>query len=339
MRATRLVSPRIGEMTLEHFDIPDQLPPGSILVRTGTTLISPGTEVANYLGRTTERPPERTEPYYPGYSFAGEVIAVGDGMVCFQPGDRVTGPLPHASMALEARPERLERITHIPDGVSDRQAAFSQLSCIALNGVRKAEIQLGDKVAVVGAGLVGLLAARLSQLNGGHPVVSLDLVPARRRAALDFGVDAVLDAPGSADSDATIETLTPTGFDVVIEATGAAAAFVPALKLAARGGRVILLGSTRGVVEGFSPYAESHLKGLTIIGAHVWTAPTHATERDRWTEPVNRRVLLSLMRGGLFDVEKLITHEIAPADAGDAFAGLASEPDKYLGVQIDWSSL
>jgi L-iditol 2-dehydrogenase len=335
VKATRLVSPRIGEMTLEEFDIPDQLPPHSILVRTGSTMISPGTEVANYLGRTTERPPERTDPYYPGYSFAGEVVAVGEGMERFKPGDRVTGPLPHASMAVEARPERLERITHIPDGVNDRQAAFSQLSCIALNGVRKADIQLGEKVAVVGAGLVGLLAARLSQLSGGTPVASFDLVAERRQTALDFGIDVAL-APGS---DAAVEQLAPSGFDVVIEATGAAPAFVPALQLAARAGRVVLLGSTRGIVEGFSPYAEAHLKGLTIIGAHVWTAPTHATERDKWTEPANRRVLLSLMDAGQFDVEKLITHDIAPAEAGAAFAGLASEPDKYLGVMIDWSRL
>ena len=165
-------------------------------MRTGTTLISPGTEVANYLGRTTERSPERTEPYYPGYSVAGEVVAVGDGMVRFEAGDRVTGPLPHASMALEARPDRLERITHIPDGVTDRQAAFSQLGCITLNGVRKAGIQLGERVAVVGAGLVGLLAARLSQLDGGQPVAALDLVPERRKTALEFGVDVALE-PGS----------------------------------------------------------------------------------------------------------------------------------------------
>lgn len=338
MRATRLVSPRIGEMTLEDFDIPDRLPPESILVRTGTTMISPGTEVANYLGRTSERTPERTEPYYPGYSYAGEVIAVGEGMARFKPGDRVTGPLPHASLVLEARPERLERITHIPEGVTDRQAAFSQLSCIALNGVRKADIQLGEKVAVVGAGLVGLLAARLSQHSGGRPVASLDLVAARRATALEFGSDVALE-PDSDESEISLGVAAPTGFDVVIEASGAARAFVPALKLAARAGRVILLGSTRGVVEDFSPYSEAHLKGLTIIGAHVWTAPTHATERDKWTEPANRRVLLALMRDGRFDVEKLITHEIAPGEAGAAFAGLASEPEKYLGVQIDWSRL
>jgi threonine dehydrogenase-like Zn-dependent dehydrogenase len=217
MQGTRLVSSRIGEMTLETFEIPDQLPRESILVRTGTTMISPGTEVANYLGRTTERPPERTEPYYPGYSYAGEVIAVGEGMEQFQVGDRVTGPLPHASIALEARPERLARITRTPDEVTDVQAAFSQLGCIALNGVRKAQIQLGERVAVVGAGLVGLLAARLSQINGALPVVSVDLVASRRSTAVKFGVDAAVE-PDSTEAAELFDGVAPNGFDVVIEA-------------------------------------------------------------------------------------------------------------------------
>jgi 2-desacetyl-2-hydroxyethyl bacteriochlorophyllide A dehydrogenase len=338
MHGTRLVSPRIGEMRLEAFDIPDRLPPNSILVRTGTTMISPGTEVANYLGRTTERPPERTEPYYPGYSYAGEVVAVGEGMEQFQVGDRVTGPLPHASIAAEARPERLARITRVPNEVTDVQAAFSQLGCIALNGVRKAQIQLGEKVAVVGAGLVGLLAARLSQISGALPVVSLDLIASRRSTALPFGVDPAVE-PDSGEATELFEREAPNGFDVVIEATGAAAAFVPALGIAGRAARVILLGSTRGVVEGFSPYADAHLKGLSIIGAHVWTAPTVATEHDKWTEPANRRVLLDLMADGRFTVENLVTHTIAPEEAADAFAGLAAEPDKYVGVQIDWRRL
>ncbi|MFG1905617.1 zinc-binding alcohol dehydrogenase [Kribbella sp. NPDC048928] len=323
-------------MELERFDLPDELPPGSILAKAGVTMVSAGTEVANYLGRTTERPPERDEPYYPGYSFAGEVLAVGKGMERFGPGDRITGPLPHASIVLEARPERLARITRIPDGVSDRTAAFSQLSCIALNGVRKASLQLGDRVAVVGAGLVGLLAARLARLSGGHPVVSYDLVAERRAKALEFGMAAAID-PASGTADRETAAIAPGGFDVVIEATGAASAFVPALQLAAQGARVILLGSTRGIVEGFSPYAEAHRKGLSIIGAHVWTAPTHATVHDKWTEPANRAVLLSLMAEGSFDVTSLVTHEVAPSEAGAVFAGLAAEPENYVGVEIDWT--
>src|ERR1700754_4169124 len=133
MHAQQLVSPVIGAMDLAPIELPDEAPPGGILVRAGATVISAGTEVPTSLGRTPERPPERTEPYLPGYSFAGEVLAVGAGHERFVPGDRIAGPLPHASAAVEARPERLVRMTRIPDGVTDSEAALTQLGCIALN--------------------------------------------------------------------------------------------------------------------------------------------------------------------------------------------------------------
>jgi threonine dehydrogenase-like Zn-dependent dehydrogenase len=98
----------------------------------------------------------------------------------------------------------------------------------------------------------------------------------------------------------------------------------------------VLLGSTRGTVQDFSPYQHAHLKGLSIIGAHVSTTPVGGTPRDPWTEAANRRVILSLMRDKRLDVEPLITHTIVPTQAGEAFAGLAQTQEKYLGIAIDW---
>lgn len=334
MRALQLVSRSIGAMDLEPYDVPDVPPPGGILARAGVTLISPGTEVANYLGNTSQRTPGTTEPYLPGYSFAGEVWAVGDGAP-FSVGDRISGPLPHASHAAEARPERLVRMTRIPDGVSDTEASVTQLGSIALNAVRSAELQLGDRVVVVGAGLVGLLAARLARLNGAHPVVVLDLLEERRAKAASLGFKSF--HPDDEAVSEALATIAPAGFDVVIEATGSPRAFVPALKLATRGGRVVLLGSTRGTVEGFSPYDDIHLKGLTLVGAHVSTSPKQATPRDRWTEAENRRYLLELMRDGVLDVTPLVTDVVAPSEAGQAFATLANNPSDHLGIAIDWS--
>jgi L-iditol 2-dehydrogenase len=252
LQSLRLASPRIGQLVVEQYEVPDWPPAGGILVAAHVTIISAGTEIANYLGQTTERPPDRVTPYYPGYSFAGEVLAIGDGVEWFRPGDRITGPIGHAAHAIEDRPERLARFAHIPEGVSDREAALSQLCCIALNGVRKAGIALGESVAVVGTGLVGLLAGRFAQLNGGHPLLALDLLAERRKAAKRFGMDIVLD-PAADSTPSLLESVAPDGVDVVIEATGSPRAFLPALAMARRGGRVVLLGSTRGKVEGFSP--------------------------------------------------------------------------------------
>jgi hypothetical protein len=71
MRAKRLVSYRPGQMTVDSHDVPGEPPPGGILARAAATAISPGTEVAGYLGGAAFRTATSTEPYYPGYSFAG----------------------------------------------------------------------------------------------------------------------------------------------------------------------------------------------------------------------------------------------------------------------------
>jgi len=327
--ARRLVSPAPGELVVADHELPDRPPAGGILARAEITAVSAGTEIANYEGRTAQRGPGSTEPYYPGYSFAGTVLAAGDG-ADFAPGDRVCGPLPHASHVIEARAERLARLTRIPEQVGAEQAALTQLGCIVLNAVRMARIELGERVAVVGAGLIGLFAVRLAQLSGARPVAALDLQPSRVELARAYGAQAGSDADDLA-------MLAPGGFDVVFEAAGAPAAVTAAFRLAARGGRVILLGSTRGLVTDFDPYGDVHVKGITVLGAHVSTTPAAPTLRDPWTEAANRRVLLELMRDRELDVTPLVTHRIVPDEAPAEFAALAAQADGYLGVLIDWS--
>jgi L-iditol 2-dehydrogenase len=334
--AERLISRRVGHMALEEHEVPDQPPPGGIMARAVATAISPGTEVAMYLGRATLRPATSTEPYLPGYSFAGVVVAADDSVSRFRPGDRVCGPLPHASVAVEDRPERLARLTHIPAGVSDSAAAMTQLGCIALNAVRLARLQLGDSVAVVGAGLVGLLACQLAQLNGARPVLAVDPVRRRRELARAYGASRALD-PAELALPQHLDASPEAGFDVVIEASGSPQGVRQAMKMAGRGGRVVLLGSTRGLVDGFDPYADVHRKGVTVIGAHVSTAPEAASLHDKWTEAANRRYLLDLLRDGVIDMSGLITDTITPDQGAAVFADLARAPGGRLGVIIDWA--
>jgi 2-desacetyl-2-hydroxyethyl bacteriochlorophyllide A dehydrogenase len=324
IQAARLVSPVAGAMVLERFELPEEPPPGGILVRAEMTAISTGTEIANYLGRTVQRGPDSTEPYYPGYSFAGSVLAASRGSR-FHAGERICGPLPHASHAIEVRPERLARMTVIPQRVEPADAALTQLGCIVLNAVRMARIELGERVAVVGAGLVGLLACRFARLAGGRMITAIEPIPERRELAQSYGGARAFD-PGASDA--------PGGFDVVFEASGAPAGLPAALRLARGGGRVVLLGSTRGLVDGFDPYGDVHVKGLTILGAHVSTTPA----TGRWTEAANRELILRLLGDDELDVAPLITDRVRPSGAPDAFRRLAEAPSDHLGVLIDWSA-
>jgi threonine dehydrogenase-like Zn-dependent dehydrogenase len=191
-------------------------------------------------------------------------------------------------------------------------------------------------VAVVGAGLIGQLALQLSRLSGARPVVAVEPIASRRDLAVRCGASAGVD-PGAPDAEQRFNRLTGDGlFDVVFEATGSPAAFNPALRLLARGGRLILLGSTRGLVEQFDPYADIHLKGITVIGAHITTHPAHATPYNRWTLANNRRLALDLIADGSLALEPLISHR-APGEDGPAmFARLAASREDVFGVLLQW---
>lgn len=334
MRARRLVSPAPYQMAVEEFDLDPTPPPGGALLEAGVTAVSAGTEIANYRGATTYRTTTRGNPYYPGYSFAGTVVAVGEGVESLRPGDRVCGQLRHASHAIATDASRLVKI---PAGVGFAQAAMTTLGCIVLNSLRLARVQLGESVAVVGAGLIGQLACQLSRLDGGRPIAALDYVERRRDLAVRCGADAALD-PAAPDCGERLSSLAPEGFAVIFEATGSPAAFNPALKLAARGARVILLGSTRGLVEQLDPYSDVHYKGLTLIGAHMNTTPSAPSLANPWTEAANRRVILDLIARRELDVDSLISHRVPPSSADEVYAGLESAREEYFGVLFDWSS-
>jgi len=322
-------------MELEDHEVPDSGQPGQILVEARTTAISAGTEVANYRGITTQRQGVtdwRANPYRPGYSLAGIVKAVAPGVEKFKVGDRVCGWGPHASLAwVEA-----DRFELVPDEVGFDDAAMTSLCTIVLNGIRLAHLQLGESVAVVGAGLIGQLALQFARMSGARPVVSVDPIEPRRKLALDCGADAAVD-PSAADARKRVDELTGgQGFDVVFEATGSPDAFNPAIKLVRRQGRMVALGSTRGIVSEFDLYGDLHLRGVTLIGAHMTTAPEQETPYNRWTAGNNRKLALRLIRDEELRLNRLVSHRATADEAPGLFDRLANSREQYYGVLLRW---
>lgn len=338
MQTRRLVAFAPLSMEVETYELPEAPPPGKMLVQTHTTAISAGTEMANYRGITSYRsgaqPDWRSNPYYPGYSLAGVVQAIGEGVTHFHVGDRVCGMGPHASHVL-VDPHQFVRI---PGAVSSDHAALTTLVCIVMNAVRLAKIELGERVVVVGAGLIGQLALQLSRISGARPTLAVDPITARLELARQCGASAGVD-PTAPEAHEQIEHLTGgRNFQIVFEATGSPAAFTPALQLVALGGRMILLGSTRGLVEHFDPYTDVHLKGVTLIGAHMRTHPAHETPYTPWTWENNRTLALQLIADGSLLLEPLISHRL-PGEAGPAiFQRLAESRESFFGVLLHWST-
>ena len=330
MTARRVVCPEAGRAELESFPEP-QPGDGEVALAASLTLISPGTERAFMLGLPNT---SGKYPYRPGYNCVGRITALGEGVGdALAVGDRVVAAAPHASAAVVSQ----ERAIPVPDAVPDEAACFFNMLCIALQGVRKAKIELGEAVIVVGQGLVGQLAARLARLQGGAPVVGLDTSPERRELAT-AGADRVLD-PAAADFRGTLDGVLggEGGAPVVIEATGAPEPIRLALSLARRMGRVVLLGSTRGVTDGVNFYADVHKKGLQILGAHASAIPTRDSAPGGWTWADNCRAVLRLLATGRLRVQDLITHRFPADRAAEAFALLANWDPTLLGVVLRWS--
>jgi L-iditol 2-dehydrogenase len=307
---------------------PPPLQAGQLLLRTRVSLISPGTERAWFLGLSN------TPGLYPqpaGYSNIGEVTAVAPGVQGWQIGERVASPTHHAAyIAADAA-----HCVPVPKELPDESAAFFNLGSIALQAIRKARIELGESVAVIGAGLVGLLAAQLARLTGALPAVSIDQEPSRLLFAQQVGIDATL--PAGDSTLAMLSALTgQAGADVVIEATGHPQAILSAFALARPHGRVVLLGSTRGETENVNFYSDIHKKGLTVIGAHNATRPQVDSYPGWWTQVDDQRTVLRLLEGKRLLVEPLITHRFDWQVAPQAYELLKSWDLKALGMLLDW---
>ncbi|MBC7236326.1 MAG: zinc-binding alcohol dehydrogenase [Chloroflexi bacterium] len=328
-KATRIVWPRVGVVEIEEFQVGEP-GPTEVLIKTLYTLISPGTELAflHALPNTQHA----GFPQRPGYNYVGRIVAVGAEVTDLNPGDLVIAHKGHASMARAAANEVLS----VPEGVDPRQAVYSTMAAISMQAVRKAQIELGEAVAVLGQGIIGNLAGQLARLSGALPTVAIDLVEWRLSVARACGADMCIN-PGDGGLEAIRAAMGRPDVDVVLEATGAPEAVHDALALAGYRGRVVLLASTRGVTKEVNFYSEVHRRGIVIIGAHNAVRPKHESSQAYWTQKDDWDVALRLMATGRLEVSRLTTDILPASEAAKGYELLRSDKAAHLGVLLDWS--
>jgi 2-desacetyl-2-hydroxyethyl bacteriochlorophyllide A dehydrogenase len=327
LRGKRVVFRDRGLVEIEDFNVVE---PGSkqLLIESVCTLISPGTETA-FLMALPNTPGKF--PMYPGYSNAGVVYAKGGEVSAFNVGDRVVSRKPHASHVIAEEGEAEK----IPENVSLEEASFSTLATIAMQGVRKAGIELGESVLVLGQGLVGNLALQLSKLSGGMPVIGVDMYDYRLDVAKKCGADEALNPTKVDLKDAVMKITERKGADVVIEATGNPNVISLALDLARPRGRVILLGSPRGIST-VNFYSLVHVKGVIVIGAHNNVRPIYESSRRFWTYRDEVRLVLNLLGKKLLKVKDLVTERLRFEEAAEAYNKLINAKENILGIILKW---
>jgi L-iditol 2-dehydrogenase len=276
-------------------------------------------------------------------SVAGVIIEVGSEVQRARVGDRVQlNPYPHASHALVAEAQ----LNHIPDGVSFEEALFIAPAQTALFGVQKAVIQLAESVVVVGLGQIGLCALQLARLNGARPVIGIDPVESRLQLARALGADHVIN-PRTTDVNDEIHRITGgRGANVVIDASGNPDVLLTDFRIAARFGRVVILGSPRGVTNNINFYTDVMWKNLFIMGAHVTGgAPDTAYymvpwQFGVWTAEQQRALLMDLVAGGDLDFQTMAaaTTRMNYSEVQEAYRIAFEEHDRALNVIMDWGS-
>jgi 2-desacetyl-2-hydroxyethyl bacteriochlorophyllide A dehydrogenase len=323
----RIVFPKKNKVEIKHFQI-EKIKTNQILIKTRNTLISPGTETAflQALPNTSGK-----FPFYPGYSNAGLIINLGRKVSRFKVDDRVVSRKKHASSIIATESDLIK----IPENLSYEKASFFAIGSIAMQGIRKAKIELGETIVVLGQGLIGNLALQLAKLSGGIPTVGVDLYDYRLNISKKCGADYTIN-PSKVDLKNTLNNITEgKGAHVVIEATGNPVTVSTAFELVRPYGRIILLGSVRGKSE-VNFYSTVHKKGLTVIGAHESMRPYQESSYGLWTEKKESSLTLKLISKGLLNVEDLITNRESFLNAEKAYQKLIYSKHNTLGIILSW---
>ncbi len=367
---------RSGELVV--LDVPPPgCAPGGVLVRSLYSLISAGTELMkvneskmSLIGMARARPEQakkvldtvaqqgplsayrkamnRLDSYTPlGYSLAGVVEAVGKGAEQFSVGQIVACAGNEFALHAELNWVPVNLCVPVPDGVAPQFAAFSTVGAIALQGVRQAEVQLGDTACVIGLGLVGQLVVQLLVASGAR-VVGLDVVPDRCRLAEKLG--AILCAAPNEEGLAAIETALADasggyGADRVFLVAGGSSNG-PA-EVAARMARDRATVVDIGKCKLDLPWNAYYEKELDVRFSRSYGPGRYDDRYEvegvdypigyvRWTERRNLACFVDLIANGDIDLEPLMSGIFPIAEAADVYEQLRTNALTGIGFLFEY---
>lgn len=339
-KGTRAVMPRPYEVEIEEYDIPEP-GPGQALIENEASAISAGTELAVYTGiHQWLNDPTRTWPrfpFVPGYSGVGRVLAVGEGVNKVAVGDRVIYEARHETHGLA---NMGGIITPIGPDVSAKVAAFAVLARFPLTALVQSGPLIGQTVAVFGQGLIGQIALRLFSAAGAYPLIGIDPVARRRELAERTpGVVAVdPTAAGSNDGLRVVLRELNNGQlpDIVVDATGVPNAVNAAMHVVTDGGKVVMVGSPRGVAGDVDFYWNLHGRSIQLIGAHGSAIGNEPREKFPFVRERAMRLLVHFLESGKLQIDDIITHFINGSESKAMYDGLLNQRDDFIGVAIHW---
>lgn len=316
--------------------------PGEVLIRTQRSLISTGTELT-VLAACGEGEAWRRMtrfPFVPGYSNLGEVLSAGAGVDPDWVGKRVHNHGKHQAFTLS----KADRLAEAPPAVDAAEATFATLAKVAMNALRRAGLTWGERVGVVGLGLLGQLACRLCRVAGARPIFAVE--PAESRLALlpegepfrpiaGTVEEALVQISGNGQGPGGSPRDDNHLLDVVLEATGNPAAIAAQPRLLRPHGRLVLMSSPRGAAP-FDFHDGCNRRSLTIVGAHGFSHPPDGVPDRPWSSRRHGELFLELLAAGEVEVKGLLTHRFPATDAPAAYRLLTENRSGAMGVLLEW---
>ncbi len=361
-----------GQTVVEEIPVPTPRE-GQALVKVSASLVSAGTErmvvefaEKSYLGKARSRPDlvkqtldkakregvmptvqavfnRLDQPMALGYSSAGTIVALGKNMQGFKVGQRVAcaggGYATHAEYNVVPR----NLLTPLPKNVDFESAAFTTLGAIALHGFRLAEPQLGENVAIIGLGLLGLLTIQMAAAAGCN-VLGIDLDPKRIKLATSLGLEAVTRPQAESASQAFTANR---GFDsVIICADTPSNDPVELAGVIARDRAKVVATGAVGLNIPRKIYYE---KEIAFINSRSYGPGRYDSNYEengndypigyiRWTEGRNFQAVVDLMSSRKLKVESLISHRFPIEEGVKAYEVITGKrKEAFLGVLLTYS--
>jgi len=300
-----------------------------------------GSELHAYAGVSKRRVP----PLIMGHEFAGEVEEVGKNAEGVEKGDRVVVEpiircetceqcmsgrsnicsnmkliglhLPGAFAEYVAVPA--EKCYPMPNSLTFEEGSTTEPLSVGIHAVNRASIKLGDTVAILGAGVIGLMTLQAAKLMGAGKLFVTDLMDYRLNLARKLGADMVINSKKEDPVKKILELTNMKGVDAVLEAVGIQATMQQAMSMVKKGGNITAIGMLARTMD--LEMLDAVAKETEIRGSYGYT-------------PSEFKSALNLIDAGRADVKSVITHVFSLSDIGKGFETLHEEKDEVVKVVI-----
>ena len=341
-RSIVALSPTQMEMREYEFE---PLETGQMRVKAEFAAPKHGTEVAMVKGYGYDRNPidwelgvfmhggesERPPFVNVGNMFVGPVIEKADDVTRFEIGDRICA---HGDFR-EVHTCEAEWVKPMPEGMSWKSAVCLDPADFAMAAVRDGNVRVGDAVAVFGAGAIGLMTVQFAKLSGADPVISVDPLERRRRAAVACGADIVFD-PAACDVGIEIKKATDKrGVDVAVDFSSNVDAMQAALRCVAFGGNVVAGSWPPPYEKALDFGTEAHWNRPSIIFARACSDPSR--DHPRWNEDRIVDNCWRMLVDGRLTGESVVDPVVTFDDLMTAYPRIISHPNECvkLGVRFE----